>query len=277
MDILISGASTGIGRACAVHFARKRHTVYAGVRSQKSFDELKRLNVQGLEPIFLDVTDHASVSAALSTVKKKSGILHALVNNAGVAVGGPIEGLSLEDWHRQFEINFFGLVDLTREALPSIRESRGRIINMSSVAGRIASPFMAPYASSKFALEAFSDSLRREVRRFGIHVAVIEPGPIQTPIWEKSMSDAETLRASLSEDVKMIYGHTLEKFINYMQNAGRTGAPVSHVVKAVEHALTSSMPRTRYPVGRGIGTIARLSNVLPDSWMDKLLSGRVKN
>jgi short-subunit dehydrogenase len=275
MSILISGASTGIGRACATHLAGRGHAVWAGVRSQSSFDQLTRLNIKGLWPIFLDVTDSSSIASAFSMIKKKSGTIHGLINNAGIALYGPVEGLPMEDWRRQFDINFFGAIELTKTCLPLIRESKGRVINMSSIAGRIASPFLGPYACSKFALEAFSDSLRREVRKYGVKVSIVEPGPIQTPIWEKSQGEIQERSDGLSAEVMEVYGTSMDRFYKAMKQAADTAVPVEVVVKAVEHALTARSPQTRYPVGRGVGFMARVSNVLPDSWMDQMLRSRV--
>lgn len=276
MDILISGASTGIGRACAVQLARKGHNVWAGVRSQKSFDEITRMNVQGLTPVFLDVVDEKSIREAVSRIKKTSGVLHALVNNAGVAIGGPIEALRSEDWRRQFDTNFFGLIDLTRAALPMIRESKGRVVNISSISGRLASPFLGPYSASKFAVEAFSDSLRREMRHFGVTVCIIEPGPIKTPIWEKSVGVAEQMQGVMNKEMVDLYGSALEKFKKLMTDSGTSAPPVSVVVKAVEHALTAKVPQTRYPVGQtGIGLLVRAANVVPDKWMDVIMKRKV--
>ncbi|MGZ3722786.1 MAG: SDR family oxidoreductase [Bdellovibrionales bacterium] len=274
MDVLISGASTGIGRACAVHLARKGAIVWAGVRTQKSFDEITRMNVQGLKPIFLDVTDSKSINSALSELKKKSGTLFGLVNNAGVAIGGPVEGVTMENWRRQFDINFFGQIELTQACLPLIRESKGRILNMSSISGRIAGPFMGPYSASKYALEAFSDSLRREVRKYGVRVSIIEPGPIKTPIWEKSVAVGAEQKAELSQEMLSLYGDSLDKFLKEMAKYSVTAAPVALVVKAVEHALSSHHPKTRYPVGRGMTMAAHISNVMPDSWMDRIIRSK---
>ncbi|NJM09918.1 MAG: SDR family oxidoreductase [Bdellovibrionaceae bacterium] len=181
MEILLSGASTGIGRAAAIQLARKSHSVWAGVRSQKAFDDVIKANVKGLQPVFLDVCDEKSIVECVSQIKKKAGVLHGLVNNAGIAVGGPVEAVKLEDWRRQFETNVFGQVRVIQECLPLLRESKGRIVNVSSIAGKISSPFLAPYSASKFALEAISDSLRRELQRHGVKVVVVEPGPIATP------------------------------------------------------------------------------------------------
>ncbi|MBX3020989.1 MAG: SDR family oxidoreductase [Bdellovibrionales bacterium] len=270
MEILISGASTGIGKACAVHMARLGHNVWASVRSQKSFDEITRLNVKGVQPLFLDVTDENSVREGLSTVIKKAGTLHGLVNNAGIAVGGPIEGVTLDDWRRQFETNVIGLVSLTQAALPLLRESKGRIINMSSISGRFAAPFMGPYSASKHAVEAISDSLRREMVPFGVHVAIIEPGAIATPIWDKARTEGMEKSAKFSSAVSAAYGARLEKFRLRIEEITRQAAPMSVVTGAVEHALTSPRPRTRYPVGKGIKTLAILTRVLPDPWLDRI-------
>jgi len=272
MEILISGASTGIGRASAVHLARKGHSVWAGVRSQKSFDEIQKLNVQGLTPVFLDVCDEKSIDACISTIKKSGGILHGLVNNAGIVVGGPIEAVSLEDLRYQFEVNVFGQVRVTQLCLPLLRESKGRIVNTSSIAGRLASPFMGPYSASKFAFEGLTDSLRREVRRQGIHVSLVEPGPIATPIWKKSINTAKTKAHKYSKEIQEVYGKGMAVFEQRVSSAEKRASPVSTVVNAIEHALTSRRPRTRYPVGRGIKLLSYVANTVPDSVLDRVLS-----
>ncbi len=275
MDILISGASTGIGRATAVHLARLGMKVWAGVRTESAFESVRKMNVQGLEPVYLDVTDPASVRSAISTLKKSSGMLHGLVNNAGIAVAGPIEALPMSEWRKQFEVNFFGLLDLTHECLPLLRESKGRIVNMSSISGRVASAFLAPYAASKFAVEAYSDSLRREMQPLGVHVSLVEPGPIDTPIWRKSLSSNNATAKAYPPEIVELYGSAVTRFYKEMEKAELSAAPVGLVCKAVEHALTSRSPRTRYPIGRGIGFASALAGVLPDSWLDSLLRKRI--
>ncbi len=276
MDILISGASTGIGRAAAVHLARLGHTVWAGVRSAKAFETIERLNVSGLKPIELDVTDGASVTAALHRVKKESGMLHVLINNAGIVVGGPVEGLPIAKWREQFDVNFFGAVELTKACLPSLRESKGRIINMSSISGRIASPFLGPYAASKFALEAFSDSLRRELAPHAVKVVIIEPGPIDTPIWRKSAAKNRSLLAEYSDEIREIYQRALEAFAKSVEQAELSAAPVTVVLRALEHAVNSPTPQTRYAVGKGVYVKSQLAHWLPDTWVDRLLQVRLK-
>jgi NAD(P)-dependent dehydrogenase (short-subunit alcohol dehydrogenase family) len=273
MEILISGASTGIGKASAVHLAGLGHSVWAGVRSQKDFDGITDLNISGLRPVFLDVTDEASVRECVRLVTKTAGTLDGLVNNAGVVVWGPIETVTMADWRRQFEINFFGSVLLTQTCLPLLRKSKGRVINVSSIAGRMAFQFMGPYAASKFALEAMSDSLRREMYHHGVHVAVIEPGAIATPIWEKSAELTNKLD-QYSPELRSLYGTVVEKCFRFMEQTARDAAPVSVVTKALEHALLSPRPRTRYPVGKGIKPLTLLAKVIPDRWMDRAVLGR---
>lgn len=272
MEILISGASTGIGRACSVHMAMTGHSVWAGVREQKAFDEILKLNVKGLRPIRLDITEQKSVDEALSSIKKQAGMLNALVNNAGIVVAGPFEGVAIEEWQRQFDVNVIGQVRLTQACLPLLRQSKGRIVNVSSISGRLASPFLAPYAASKFALEAISDSLRRELYKHGVKVSVIEPGPIATPIWQKSREVEK--KQKYSPEVQEVYGHTMEKFRRYLDQSEREGDPVSVVVSALEHALTARAPRTRYPVGRGIRVTSWLAGTLPDRLWDKVILSR---
>lgn len=268
MEILISGASTGIGRAAAVHMARKGHSVWAGVRSEKSFEDVRKMNVQGLRPVYLDVTDEKSISACVSEIKKSSGILHGLVNNAGIVVGGPVEAVSMDDWRYQFEVNVFGQIRVLQHTLPLLRESKGRIVNISSIAGKISSPFMGPYCASKFALEGVSDSLRREVRRHGVQVSIVEPGPIDTPIWEKSISKGLERKKKYPPEIQEAYGALIDRFNERVNQAAARSSPVAVVVQAIEHALTARQPRIRYPVGRGIKLATIISRALPDSVLD---------
>jgi len=271
MEILISGASSGIGRAAAIHLARLGHNVWAGVRSAEATASLEKLNVRGLNPIQLDVVDASSVEACVHELKKRAGVLHALVNNAGLAVGGPVEAVSLADWRRQMDVNFFGLVHLTQQCLPLLRESKGRIVNVSSVSGKIGFPLMAPYCASKFAVEGFSDSLRRELRRHGVQVSLIEPAAIATPIWEKAQREGEQRIAEFSSDMESIYSHELAQMRQALPQIQQSAAPVEWVTRAIVQALTSARPRTRYPVGRHAGLLMALVRWLPDRWQDYLL------
>jgi NAD(P)-dependent dehydrogenase (short-subunit alcohol dehydrogenase family) len=271
MEILISGASTGIGKSSAVHMARLGHSVWAGVRSERDFDAIKKINVKGLKPIYLDVTKADSIDTCMREITKSAGLLHGLINNAGIAVGGPLEALSLEDWRRQFEINVFGAVALTKAFLPLLRQSKGRIVNMSSLSGKVAFPFMSPYAASKFALEGMSDSLRRELAPLGVSVIVIEPGSIATPIWEKATTEGLGKVASYSAEIRAVYGRLLEVFSQKLDETAKSAAPVSVVTSAIEHALTATTPRTRYPVGKGVKVSMSLMRLVPDRWVDRLM------
>jgi NAD(P)-dependent dehydrogenase (short-subunit alcohol dehydrogenase family) len=272
MEILISGASSGIGRATAVHLARLGHQVWGGVRSEQAFADLRKINVRGLRPIYLDVTAAASIEAAVHRLTKEAGLLSALINNAGIAVGGPIEALSLDDWHRQFEVNLFGVVGLTNACLPLLRQSKGRIVNMSSVAGLMVPPLLGAYSASKFALEAYSDSLRRELRGFGIKVAVIEPGAIRTAIWQKSIAEGVKLKEQMPLEIGTNYGPMMERVFARYQKAQESSDSVQLVVDAVVHALSSMHPKTRYLLGHRAKWTQRIAGVLPDSWLDHLLS-----
>ncbi len=272
MDILISGASSGIGRATAVHLARTGHTVWAGVRNEKSFNEIQKANVRGLNPVYLDVTNEQSIQDCLRQIKKTSGLIHGLVNNAGIGIAGPLEAVPIEEWRRQFEINVFGQIRVTQVCLPLLRESKGRIVNISSISGLIAPPLLGPYSASKFALEAVSDSLRRELREFGVHVAVVEPGPIKTPIWRRSLAMYEEMSKKCPPEILAVYARSIEKFKVRAQQAERDASPVSVVVKAIEHALTSRTPRNRYPVGKGIKFLSYMVKALPETLVDRVVS-----
>ena len=183
------------------------------------------MNVRGLAPVFLDVTDSKSIAAAVSEVKKKSGTLFGLVNNAGVAFGGPCEGVPLAKLALAIRYQFLRTNRTHASLRASDRESKGRILNMSSLSGRIAGPYMGPYSASKFALEAFSDTLRREVRRYGVRVAIIEPGPIKTPIWEKSVAAGTEQKSELSPEMLSLYGSSVDKFLKEMAKYAHTAAP----------------------------------------------------
>jgi NAD(P)-dependent dehydrogenase (short-subunit alcohol dehydrogenase family) len=180
---LVTGTSTGIGRAIAVHLDRRGFEVLAGVRRLEDAPP-------GLEPILLDVTSEVNIAAAAQRV---GGQLHALVNNAGIAVNGPIELAPVHEWRRQFEVNLIGQVAVTRALLPALLAAGGRVVNISSISGRAALPMIGPYSASKFALEAMTDTLRREVGPQGVRVVSIEPGGIATPVWEKSRAEADRM------------------------------------------------------------------------------------
>lgn len=266
---LISGCSSGIGEDIAYKLAQSGWLVLAGVRKQDDFDRHSERN-DGIRPILLDVTRQQDIDNCLDMLARENLSVDVLINNAGIAAGGPIETTGLEEWRRVFEVNVFGLVNMTSAILPHLRRSKGRIINVSSISGLVASPFMSVYASSKFSVEAFSDSLRRETKDLGIRVSILEPGPIQTRIWEKGVEESAAQIAQLQDDVGDAYRDKGAKFKGAIDEAIQTALPVSATTNALYHACTSQRPKTRYVISKTKFAI-RLIRMLPDSWADKLI------
>jgi NAD(P)-dependent dehydrogenase (short-subunit alcohol dehydrogenase family) len=194
--------------------------------------------------------------------------LAGLVNNAGVSVGGPLEFVPLERLRRQLEVNLIGQVAVTQAFLPHLRQAKGRIVNMGSISGRIASPMIGPYSISKFGLEAFSDSLRRELYPWGIHVSLVEAGAIATPIWNKAISRAEQAHKNMPEEARRLYGQSVEAARAAAVKMSEEAIPAHEVAKAVHHALTAPKPRTRYLVGKDAKIAALLAWLFPDRAMD---------
>ena len=265
--VVVTGASTGIGEATASHLASLGFEVRPGVRKP---EDAERLREQGLAPLMLDVTDQASITAARSELG--DGPLAGLVNNAGIAVSGPLEFLPVDEVRRQLEVNVVGQVAVTQALLPALRRGRGRIVNISSIGGRVALPLLAPYNASKFALEAISDSLRRELRRFGVEVVVVEPGGVKTPIWDKGNQSADTLIEEAPPEATELYGDMIEAIrAESRKIAQERGLPPGAVAEVVGRALTAKRPRTRYLVGRDAKMRAALAKRVPDRAMDALI------
>ena len=275
-SVLITGASTGIGEACAVYMAGQGWHVFAGVRKPKDARRLAKLH-KNITPVRVDVTKPTEIAAAIATVRKKVGKrgLQGLVNNAGVAVAGPMEFLDLKELRQQHEVNFHGQVAVTQATLPLLRTGKGRVVNISSISGRVTSPFLVPYSSSKFALEAFTDGLRRELRPWKLHVASVEPGPIATPIWGKALKSAAATRSKLPRQAEALYGPAMQTTLKRAEASAARGVPPEAVAKAVDHALNARWPRTRYPVGRGVGFAIWALSWLPDRVADWLLTRSV--
>jgi NAD(P)-dependent dehydrogenase (short-subunit alcohol dehydrogenase family) len=270
--VLITGASTGIGRACAEHLSDVGFTVFAGVRKQSDAESLRGAGSGRIQPLTLDVTDGESIVSAMRTVEDAAPAgLAGLVNNAGIAVGGPLEFVAIEDWRRQLEVNFFGQIAVTQAALPALRRARGRIVNMTSIGGRLATPFFGPYNASKFALEAVNDALRLEMRPFGVEVVAIEPGAVATPIWGKGRETAEQLVAEMPAEGIELYGSGIEALRKGAEQLERSGVPPLQVARAVEQALTGGRPKPRYVVGRDARIRLALSRLLPTRVMDRLI------
>jgi len=276
--VVITGASTGIGAACAWHLDRLGFTVFAGVRRIEDGEAVKAQASGRLQPILLDVTDAGSIEQARRQITGQVGPrgLAGLVNNAGIAVAGPLEAVPIADLRRQFEVNVIGQVAVTQALLPLLRTGRGRIVNMGSIAGRAAMPVMGPYSASKFALEALTDALRLEVQQWGIQVSIVEPGAIATPIWTKSGAKAEELETVTSEELKRLYAGVIAGVRARVAEAAARAIPAEAVSDAVVHALTAAVPKTRYLVGKDAKVRALMIKLLPDRWSDRLMTWILK-
>jgi NAD(P)-dependent dehydrogenase (short-subunit alcohol dehydrogenase family) len=204
--------------------------------------------------------------------RESTGGLAGLVNNAGVAMGGPIELIAIDDFRRQIEVNLIGQIAVTQALLPAIRRSRGRVVFLSSIGGLVANPYMSPYHASKFGIEAVGDSLRQELRPFGIHVSIVEPGSVATPIWEKARGTAEAVRARLTPEQEALYGARVGRMAEVVREVGERGVAPEKVAKVIAHALTARRPRTRYLVGADARAMVLLRKLLPDRIGDRLVS-----
>ena len=276
-SVLITGASTGIGEACALWLDRIGFQVFAGVRRDEDADRLAKQSSESLKPIKLDVTNQEQITAAVETITKEAdGALAGLVNNAGVVIAGPLEFIPVDDIRRQLEINVVGQIALIQATLPQLRSGNGRIVNVGSVAGRFSAPFMGPYSASKYSMEAITDALRMELKPWGIHVAVVEPGNIATPIWRKSIEEGKARRQELPPEAEALYGKEMDMMIDFAEVQGRRGVPPDRVAKVVAHALTSPKPKTRYLVGNDAFAQAWLARLFPDRFKDWVVSKGLK-
>jgi NAD(P)-dependent dehydrogenase (short-subunit alcohol dehydrogenase family) len=255
---IVTGASSGIGQACAVRLARAGWRVLAGVRREGDAPD-------GTEELLLDVTDAEQIRDAAERVEELNG----LVNNAGIALGSPLELVPVDQLRHQLEVNLVGQVAVTQALLPAIRRAKGRIVFMGSIAGRSALPFLAPYAASKHALEAVADSLRLELKPFGIPVSIVEPGSIRTAIWGRSAARAEELAATMDSEVAELYAERVAAFRSVALKRGEGGAPADRVAEVVEEALTAERPHARYLVGRDAKLRAGFER-LPDRLRDRI-------
>jgi NAD(P)-dependent dehydrogenase (short-subunit alcohol dehydrogenase family) len=267
--VVITGASSGIGRASAVRLARSGFRVYAGIRAAADAAAL-RAEHPAIEPIAIDVTDAAAIAAARQRLERELDGLGGLVNNAGVGLVAPMEHVPLGEVRRQFEVDVFGQIAVTQALLPLIRRARGRIVNMGSVGSHIAMPFGGVLCGCKSALHAINDALRLELRPSGIHVCLIEPGSIRTSAVDKTLGDVERAIQVLPPDGREHYAGMLRAFQRRAYQRERGGSPPEVVARAVHHALTAVRPRVRYPVGRDARLLVTLPRVLPDRWLDAI-------
>lgn len=268
---VVTGASSGIGQATVRALAGRGFHVLAGVRRDADADPISG---QSIEPVILDITDPAHVAAIAERVEGDPGgrPLRALVNNAGIAVNGPVETIPMQEWRRQFDVNFFGHVAVTQALLPALLAARGRVVNISSIGGRVAGPTFGAYAASKFALEAVSDALRREVARLGVQVIVIEPGTVATGIWGKGLAAALELAAKMSEAQQARYGDLLAAVSKQAETLQRSGIDPANAARVIADAIDAPKPRARYLVGRDAKVMAPIAGLLPDRIVDRLIA-----
>ncbi len=269
---VVTGASSGIGLATAQELARRGFHVLAGVRTQQDADRLASDNV---EPVLVDITDEKQVTALADRVAHdpRGRRLGAVVNNAGVALNAPVEATPLAEWRRHFDVNFFGHVAVVQALLPAlIAGGNGRLVNVSSIGGRVAFPTYGAYAASKFALEGFSDVLRREVGRLGVKVIVIEPGTIATPLWGKGIAIMDTLAATMTADQHARYDDLIAAMHKQAQGQAASGILPLRAATVIADAIQARKPRTRYLVGRDAKLLAAMSGLLSDRTVDRLVA-----
>jgi NAD(P)-dependent dehydrogenase (short-subunit alcohol dehydrogenase family) len=271
---VVTGASSGIGRATSLLLARAGFRVFAGVRRDADAASIAGENVAGLEPLHLDVTDAASIAAARETVEKATGDagLAGLVNNAGIGIAGPLEFLPLDELRRQLEVNVVAPMAVAQAFLPQLRRARGRLVHIGSSSGYLSMPLVGPYCASKFALEALADAQRLELQPWGLHVALVQPGAIATPIFDKSNAHADALMETLPPDTERLYGPIIAAIRRGVAEQVRRAKPPETVARAVLHALTSPRPRTRYVVGIDAWLEWLLARCLPDRLRDRALT-----
>jgi NAD(P)-dependent dehydrogenase (short-subunit alcohol dehydrogenase family) len=265
--VLVTGASTGIGEATVHHLKALGFDAIGAVRKD---EDAERLEGRGVRTVRIDVTDADQIGAARDELGDIA--LAGLVNNAGIAVAAPLEFLPLDKLRQQLEINLIGQVAVTQAFLPALRRGRGRIVNVSSIGGRVALPLVSAYNASKFALEGVSDSLRREVRGQGVDVILIEPGGVKTPIWKKGEELAGEMLEDVPPEAERLYGPMMEALRRETAKIEQErGMEPSQVAEVIGKALTASRPRARYVVGSDAKVRAPMAKYLPDRVMDRLI------
>ena len=271
---LVTGASSGIGEASALRLDRLGHRVYAGVRSSKDGERLQAVASPQLRPVMADVTDPDQIGATMAIIDDEVGPagLDGLVNNAGVAIGGPVEFVPLSEWRSQFEVNVFGQVTVTQAALPLLRRARGRVVFVGSISGRVSTPLGGPYGASKHAIEAIGQSLREELRPWRIRVSVVAPGVVRTPIWGKGLVAADEAIAALPPEGTRLYGASRDRRRYQVRKSESTAATTPEsVAEAIEHALVSRGPQHHYLPGADAKLVAAAVWLLPGRAVARLL------
>ncbi|MET0404719.1 MAG: SDR family oxidoreductase [Cystobacter sp.] len=272
--VIVTGASTGIGAATARELARREFHVLAGVRRDRDADTIRG---PGIEPLILDIThpEHIQALAARVQGDSQGRAVRALINNAAIGVNVPVETFALDEWRRLFEVNFFGHIAVTQALLPALIRGKGRVVNISSVGGKIAMPTYGPYAGTKFALEAVSDSLRREVAPLGVQVVVVEPGAVRTEMPGRAIAAAQELATTMTPEQSQRYGGLVQAIAAQTAYHAQSGVSADAAAQVIAKAVTARKPRTRYTVGREAALLS-LVRILPDRLLDLLLSAALR-
>lgn len=275
--VIVTGASTGIGRAVSLRLANNGYHVYAGVRRDEDGESLLA-DAAGarprLTPLLLDVTDSDQIATAAKRVRAELGerALRGVVNNAGIAVAAPLEFLSLDDLRNQFEVNVIGQVAMAQAFLPLLRDHTGRLVFVGSVSGLVSTRLLGAYSASKFALEAVGDAFRRELKPHNVRVSLVEPGRIATPIWGKSLEDGRARMSAMPPEADWYYGELVDELQDGVSNAATDGTKPELVARAVQRALTDRRSRTRYFVGPDAHVVNVLRRVMSDPLLDRLVT-----
>ncbi|TLS38185.1 SDR family oxidoreductase [Pseudalkalibacillus caeni] len=273
-EVLITGTSSGFGLMASLSFAKAGYHVIATMRDLRKQNQLVQLaETEGLteliEIVQLDVNEGEQASEKVRQIIESVGRIDVLVNNAGYAAGGFIEDIPLDEWKRQFDTNFFGIVSVTNAVLPFMRKQKsGMILNISSISGRVAFPGMGPYVASKFAVEGYSETLRLEMKKYGIHVVLIEPGSYKTDIWEKSL-------AEFTEKPNSAYKSQLSSMLGQVKQISKGAGDPEEVSKLMVKVADTANPSLRYPIGKGVKASVRLKNTLPWKWIEKIITKQI--
>ena len=266
--ILVSGASTGIGKATTLYLDQLGFRVYAGVRKTADAQALKNESSEQCQPVFLDVADQTSIKDAVESIASETnGNLYGLVNNAGLSLNGPLELLPFADIQQLFQVNVIGLLAMTQAVLPFIRKNQGRIVNISSGHGLVAVPDKSAYAASKFAVQAISDSLRVELHPFGVAVANIVVGKVETAVLDKIINNREKMMATAPPEVLSLYMPLIEYFDREVKNI--PGISALQVAQVITDALTAEKPKTQYLIGPGVRKMKNIAK-FPPGLRDKM-------
>jgi NAD(P)-dependent dehydrogenase (short-subunit alcohol dehydrogenase family) len=272
---VVTGSSTGIGAATTRELARRGFHVLAGVRRDQDADAIRG---PGIEPLIIDITnpDHVQALATRVDEDPQGRAVRALVNNAGIGVNVPVEAFAIDEWRRLFEVNLFGHIAVTQSLLPALIRSKGRVVNISSVGGKIAMATYGPYAGTKFALEAVSDSLRRELAPTGVQVVVVEPGAVSTEMPGRAIATAHELASTMTPQQSQRYGALMQAVNAQTASHTTSGLPADAAAKVIAKAVMARKPRTRYTIGRDAALLTRLTRILPDRTLDRVLAAALR-